>query len=161
MADDIEKIFELTSALRAARELDDRLQALVDRTGLLLNVVRVAAYLLNPEQTRLVATARAGLPIHRAPVEYRMGEGLLGWVAQERQTLRTGDAESDPRFLTRPGMTSRIGSFVGVPLLGRSAVLGVLSATDPEPNAFTQHQERLLVIAAAIGAPLIESLRDR
>ncbi|MBX5481732.1 MAG: GAF domain-containing protein [Myxococcaceae bacterium] len=157
MSDEVARLHELTVALRAPQSLEEVLQTLVDQTSHLLNVVRVAAYLFNADHTRLTATARAGLPIHTAPIEFRIGEGLLGWIAERQVGLRTGDAEADPRFLARPGQTVKIGSFVGVPILGSTTVLGVLSATNPDPHAFGPRDQQLLEIAAALAAPAIEA----
>ena len=40
----------------------------------------------------------------------------MGWIADQGEPILTADAESDPRFVRRPSMVERLGSFVGVPL---------------------------------------------
>ncbi len=153
MADELSLLHQLVVETREAPSSEALLQSLVDRTSGLLGVVRVAAYLFTQDQASLSSVARAGMPIHRTKVEYRPGEGLIGWIAQAHRPLRTGDAEGDPRFLPRQQMTTRIGSFVGVPLLAWGKAVGVLSATHPEPDHFSAHHERLLELAAALCAP--------
>jgi GAF domain-containing protein len=152
LVDEFEVLHALALELRGGALRSEQLQVLVERSWQLLEVTRVAAYQLTSSGTRLISVARAGMPIHRTPVEYRLGEGLIGWIVANQQALRTGDAEGDPRFVPRETMTARIGSFVGVPLVVAGRTVGVLSATYPEPSHFSAHHERLLDIAAAICA---------
>lgn len=152
MAGEIDVLVACAHEVGAARTPEETLQITVDRCALLLGVVRVAAYLLDEQGSRLSATARAGMPIHRLPVHYTPGEGLLGWIAQKQLPLRTGDAESDPRFVPRESATAKLGSFVGVPMIARGRSVGVLSATHPDPDYFSEHHEKLLSVAAALAA---------
>jgi diguanylate cyclase (GGDEF)-like protein len=156
----IERLAAVAHELGLQKTLEEQLQILVERSAELLIVPRVTVRLLDPSGTRLLAKARAGLPLHRGPfAEFGVGEGLIGWVAQTGKPLLAGDAEADPRFARRPGMLEPLGSFVGVPLLAREHCIGVLGASHPEREHFTLEHEQMLTVLAALCAPHIEVAR--
>src|SRR2546423_5823021 len=116
-----------------AATLEEMLQAIVERCADVIGVARVSIRLFDPTHTRLLATARAGKPLHQnATGEYRLGEGLIGWIAERVQPMRTNDAEADPRFVKRPDMVDRMGSFIGAPIVVDKACIGVISAVGAE-----------------------------
>lgn len=133
------------------------LRHVVDETASILDTPRVSLRLL-AESDELLATCRAGQPVHASDVDgegavFARGEGLVGWVAETGEVLRTGRAEDDARFAQRPGQLMRIGSFVGVPLFDRDEVIGVLAAVDAEYDHFTARDAQLLEVVAALCAP--------
>jgi len=156
----------LTLLSSLARELQkphafgDLLQLVVERCAALLGTQRASIRLLDPGGTRLLAVCRTGTPLHLDPKEeFRIGEGLLGWIVQNGEPLRTGDAENDPRFTPRAGMVEPIGSFIGVPLIAGDSALGVLSTSLNRENAFSPEDEEHLTLLAGIAAPHIEIAR--
>ncbi|HZS38855.1 MAG TPA: GAF domain-containing protein, partial [Polyangia bacterium] len=156
----IDELAEVAQALARRTSLDDQLQHLVERTAVLLGVERVGVRLLDPTRGRLIAVARAGAPLHRAPfADFGIGEGLMGWVVQQQKPLTTGDAEADPRFVPREGMLERLGSFVAVPLMVHNACIGVLYASHTQTAQFGADHEQLLTLLAGLCAPHIESAR--
>jgi diguanylate cyclase (GGDEF)-like protein len=117
----------------------------------------VSVRLLDPTRTRLVATCRTGSSLHRdREWRYRLGEGLVGWVAKECEPLRLGHAEEDERFLHRDDQERELGSFIGVPIVSRGQCAGVLSAAHPAFDYFTEEHEKELVLLAALIAPRVE-----
>ena len=118
---------------------------------------RVSLRLLDPSHTQLLATARSGEPLHRETMEFRVGEGLLGWIAAHGEPLCLAEPEADPRFAPRPGM-GPMGAFIGVPIRSGAQVIGVLSAIDPAVR-FDDHHRQLLELVAAMCAPHIELAR--
>jgi diguanylate cyclase (GGDEF)-like protein len=165
----IKKLADTLSALAGlARELEalpeESLEAMLEHvarcTAGLLECPRISVRLLDPTRTRLVAACRAGAPLHvNAGAEFRLGEGLVGWIAERHQPVRTGDAESDSRFQHRPDQVEWMGSFLGVPLTVRGACVGVLSAVNPRSDYFTDEHEDLLTLLAAICVPRVEMAR--
>jgi len=150
----------LTVDLQDRLPLDALLKRIVETGAQLLDTERVSVRLLDPTRTRLLATCRAGSPVHQNPsVEFRLGEGLIGWIAAERRALRTGDAEHDARFVPRDDVKERIGSFLGVPIVVGRTCLGVLSALHPTPDRFDDHAEEVLTLLAGICAPHVEAAR--
>ncbi len=151
---------ELACEVQQPHSLNELLQLIVDRAATLLDCPRVSIRLLDPSATQLLAVCRAGLPLHRNPVvAFRVGEGLMGWIVAEQASIRSGNADDDPRFAPRPGMTERMGSFLGVPLIKDSNSLGVISAVNPTADYFTREHEETLILLASICAPHVEIAR--
>lgn len=79
-----------------------------DGAAALLGVEHVSIRLLDATRTLLLIHARAGDPFHsNTAFEFVMGEGLVGWVAKQGQSLRLEDAENDLRFRPRPDQKRR------------------------------------------------------
>jgi len=158
----VRELKALALALQQPLELDDVLRLTVDTAARLLGTSRASARLLDAEGAKLLAIARAGSPVHRDPDPgWKLGEGLLGWVAAERESLRSGDASEDPRYVIRADLVVPFRSFLGVPIVRGQACLGVLSAVDARPNAFGERAQSLLEMLAASCAPYIEVARLR
>jgi diguanylate cyclase (GGDEF)-like protein len=96
-----------------------------------------------------------------ASMRFVMGEGLVGWVAQKVQVLRLGRADEDARFVARPGMRTRIRSFLGAPLVVGGACIGVIAAVSPDPSVFGLRDQERLMLASALCAPHVQIARLR
>jgi signal transduction histidine kinase len=87
--------------------------------------------------------------------------GLLGAMLESEQPYRTGDIHDDPRFRgwwprTHPDMRS----FLGVPIVSRTGVIGAFYLTEKEgaPD-FSAADQRLIEMLAAHAAIAIENAR--
>lgn len=151
---------ELAVRLQEKLTLDQMLALIVECGSRAIGCPHTSLRLLDATRTRLLVTARAGRSIHsRGDIEFRIGEGLVGWVAAEAEVLRVGEATQDPRFVLRPDMAVQIRSFLGVPLIVGGVCIGVLSAASPEPDAFTAAHAETLTLIAAICTPRLEVAR--
>ena len=140
--------------------LDEVLQLVVDGAADLAGAERASIRLLDAGRSRLLAICRAGQPLHENPdMEFKLGEGLIGWIAKEHKPILSGAASSDPRFVQRPGLRTNVASFVGVPLLAAEHCLGVLSVVHPERDHFGEDDLETLVLLAAFSAPHVEIAR--
>lgn len=156
----LETLTRFARVVQTRLALEQLLQSVASTAAALGQTSRASVRLLDPSRSRLLAVARSGEAVHAdASYEFRRGEGLLGWVVDAGEPLRSADAERDPRFVQRPDQQQRVGSFLGVPLIAGASCLGVLSATHPTPAHFTQEHEALFVLLAAIAAPHLEVAR--
>ena len=157
MSDSLTVLTELTLQLHRPMDLDEMLQLIADRTASLIRSPLVSVRLLDSTRTRLVATCRTGASLHKdRAFRYRLGEGLVGFVAQECEPLRLSNAENDPRFLQREDKERPVASFLGVPIVSQGACSGVLSAAHPSLDYFTEEHEKQLTLLAALIAPRVE-----
>ncbi len=162
MAIDVQALVALTQELQRAAHLEAMLQQLVGRVAALLDVERASVRLLDDTRLRLLLGARAGEPMHDVEtMEFALGEGLVGWVAQYAQPLRTGDAAVDSRFVHRAGMRPGFHSFLGVPLMDGAICIGVLSVVHALPAYFEAEHEELLSLVAGMSAPYLQIARLR
>jgi diguanylate cyclase (GGDEF)-like protein len=157
----VARIAQLARELAHSVPLEEQLQRTVDCAAAILDAPRASVRLFDAARSRLIAKCRFGEPLHpgTAAAEFRVGEGLLGWIADENQPLRTGDAPSDARYVQKSDVVEPFLSFIGVPLTSGNVCFGVISATSPTPNAFTEEHESLLSLLAGLCAPHLEMAR--
>jgi sigma-B regulation protein RsbU (phosphoserine phosphatase) len=86
----------------------------------------------------------------------KLGEGVVGWVAQTRQSALVNDVQQDARYLPAVAYTR---SELAVPLLAADQLVGVMNVESSRLNAFTPDDERLLQTLAGQLAVLIENAR--
>jgi diguanylate cyclase (GGDEF)-like protein len=91
-----------------------------------------------------------------------MGEGLTGWVAENRKAIVNGNPSVEPGYLNDPAKFSRLNSALAVPLEDSSGVVGVLAVYRLERNAFTREQLRILqAVASKVAVAVRNSLMYR
>ena len=160
MLQHLRSLVNLTEELQLPQTLEEMLQRVVDRAAVLLGTGYASIRLLDATRTRLLIGCRAGAPLHRnASFEFKVGEGLVGWVAQQRQTISLADCESDPRYLSRPDLRTPFRSFLGVPLVFEGNCIGVLSMVHPDKGYFDEEDEQVLQLLAGMCAPHLEIAR--
>jgi diguanylate cyclase (GGDEF)-like protein len=158
----VDSLLQIIDGIGDCIDLDRALEQVARRTAELLGIERVSLRLLDDTRTRLLVAARSGSPIHEdARTEFRVGEGLIGWVVAQRRVLRLANAEVDARFVPKPGMRGAIGSFLGAPILDEEGCIGVLAASAPTPGAFSAGDERLMRLITGIVAPHLQVGRLR
>jgi diguanylate cyclase (GGDEF)-like protein len=153
-------IATLASEIHQTQALETLLQSIVERCAALLLTERVSIRLLDNSRTQLMTTYRHGDPLHSSSIQdFKVGDGLLGWIAKEGKPILSEEPERDPRFMFRPDMKEAMGSFIGVPLVTAEGCIGVLSAVHKEQAYFTARHLDMLTIIAALSAPYIEIAR--
>ena len=86
---------------------------------------------------------------------------IAGWIVTNRQTVRTEDVHADPRFFGKveeaTGYETK--SMLGVPLITKEKVVGVLEVLNRHNGKFTVGDENLLLVLGAQAAVAIENAR--
>ncbi len=120
-----------------------------------------SAYLLEPDRANLVLAATLGLR-RECVGNLRMGvqEGLTGLVAEQVRPVAVEQVKNHPRFKYFPEVgEDPYQSFLGVPLIDRGVLQGVLVVQTVEARAFPENEIRLLVEAANRVAPVVSEAR--
>ncbi|HEX3997806.1 MAG TPA: alpha-glucan family phosphorylase [Pirellulales bacterium] len=120
-----------------------------------------SVYLLEPDRANLVLAATVGLrPDSVGRVRMRLDEGLAGLVAEQFKPLMVEDAARHPRFkYFRESGEDQYRSFLGVPLVDRGLLQGVLIVQTAESRTFSEEEMQLMVDAGAQLGPLISETR--
>jgi phosphotransferase system enzyme I (PtsP) len=88
----------------------------------------------------------------------RVGEGLVGDIAQHARPLALADAQSHPQFAYRPETGEEIyHSLMGVPILRGGRVLGVLVVQNRSRRHYTEEEIEALQTTAMVVAELVAS----
>jgi starch phosphorylase len=116
-----------------------------------------SAYLLEPDRANLVLAATVGLRRECiGNLRMAINEGLAGLVAEQMHPVAVGLAQSHPRFkYFREAGEDAYQSFLGVPLIDRGVLQGVLVVQTIEPRAFREDEIHMLTQAAAQVAPVV------
>ena len=96
----LEILLQLTAQLTDDRPLEDFLKAVTDASLEMLPAEHSSIRLLDPSRSMLLSGARSGSGESDRPMEFRRGEGVLGWVVDHSQPVRIGDTSQDPRWMT-------------------------------------------------------------
>src|SRR6202040_607791 len=110
-----------------------------------------SAYLLEPDRANLVLAATIGLR-RECVGQLRMAihEGLAGLVAEQVRPVPVVQAHTHPRFKYFPEAgEDEYQSFLGVPLIHRGVLQGVLVVQTMEPRVFRKDEIQMLTEAAA------------
>jgi starch phosphorylase len=120
-----------------------------------------SAYLLEPDRANLVLAATVGLRRECiGNLRMAINEGLAGLVAEQMHPVAVGLAQSHPRFkYFREAGEDAYQSFLGVPLIDRGVLQGVLVVQTIEPRAFREDEIHMLTQAAAQVAPVVSEAR--
>jgi starch phosphorylase len=120
-----------------------------------------SVYLLESDRTNLVLAATIGLrPESVGRVRMRLNEGLVGLVAEQLRPQVVADATTHPRFkYFREAGEDPYRSFLGVPVVDRGVLQGVLVLQTTESRSFSPDEVRMLVTAGAQLAPIVSEAR--
>jgi starch phosphorylase len=120
-----------------------------------------SAYLLEPDRSNLVLAATLGLhPRSIGTLRMPLHEGLTGLVAELVVPVAVDDVRSHPRFkYFKESGEEEYHSFLGVPLVDRGILQGVLVVQTKEPRIFRENEIRMLAEAAAQVAPVVSEAR--
>ena len=120
-----------------------------------------SAYLLEPDRANLVLAATVGLR-RECIGNLRMAvhEGLTGLVAELVRPVSVEQVKNHPRFkYFRDAGEDAYQSFLGVPLIDRGVLQGVLVVQTIEARVFSEDEIRMLTEAATQVAPVVSEAR--
>jgi signal transduction histidine kinase len=160
--EDVERLHglqALTDAALAHLDLEQLLGSLLVRTRELLGVDTCAVLLLDEEANELVARAAVGIEEEvEQGVRIPVGRGFAGRVAAGRAPVILDDV--DHADVLNPILREKgIKSLLGVPLLVRGEVIGVLHVGVLKHRAFGDDDVELLQLAADRAALAIDHAR--
>src|ERR1700728_1356207 len=120
-----------------------------------------SAYLLEPDRSNLVLAATLGLhPRCIGTLRMPLHEGLSGLVAEQLLPVAVSDAREHPRYqYFKESGEDEYHSFLGVPLIDRGILQGVLVVQTKDPRIFRELEIRMLVDAASEVAPVVSEAR--
>ncbi|MFD2190728.1 phosphoenolpyruvate--protein phosphotransferase [Pistricoccus aurantiacus] len=151
----------IVQEVNGARTLEAALSTMVRRTRKAMQTDVCSFYLYDTELERLVLMETIGLkPQAVGRVSLRLGDGLVGWVAEREEPLNLEDATAHPSFRYFPETgEERYSSFLGVPIIHQRHMLGVLVVQQQDNRRYDEGDEAFLVtMAAQLGGVLAHAL---
>ena len=154
-------LFELSRELGNSLSLDETLSVLAVRLKRLVPYDSIAIYVL--KNGRLIPEYVSGDNFRLfSSLQIPLGEGVSGWVADNRKPILNGNPSVEPGYLQDPTRFSTLQSVLAVPLEGVNGVVGVLALYRSERDAFTKDNLRiLLAITSKIALSVENALKYR
>src|SRR6202045_1840279 len=120
-----------------------------------------SAYLLEPDRANLVLAATVGLRRECiGTLRMAVHEGLTGLVAEQVSPVSVEHVRTHPRFkYFKASGEDNLQSFLGVPLIERGVLQGVLVIQTIETRIFREDEIRMLSEAATEVAPIVSEAR--
>jgi signal transduction histidine kinase len=86
---------------------------------------------------------------------------IAGWIVNNRKPVRVANVHNDPRFFGEVEETTGFStdSILGVPLITKNKIVGVLEAINKQKGKFTDADESMLLVLGAQAAVAIENAR--
>jgi phosphotransferase system enzyme I (PtsP) len=149
--------------INAAHDLHEALSLIVTEVKAAIHTDVCSVYMTDPVRGEHVLMATDGLrPDAVGKVRLKLGQGLTGLVASRAEPVNVEDAPAHPafRYIAATGEAPFHG-FIGVPIIRRGKVLGVLVAQQREQRKYTADEEAFLVTLGAQLAGCINQVEIR
>jgi|HubBroStandDraft_1064217.scaffolds.fasta_scaffold02327_9 diguanylate cyclase (GGDEF)-like protein/putative nucleotidyltransferase with HDIG domain len=141
---EVQLLFELVQDLGNSLSLDETLSVVAARLKRIIPYDAIAIYVrldrklvpqyVNGEDFRLFSS-----------LEIPVGEGLSGWVAENRKPILNGNPSVEPGYLSDPAKFSTLRSALAVPLEGLNGAIGVMTLYRAASDAFSRDHLRILL----------------
>ena len=159
---------EKTREVNVLHRITDSISNTLDLEAVLKHIVEIVVevtkadacllYLLSDGQDELILRASKNPhPKLIGRITIGMGEGITGWVAQERtRVVIPSNASDDPRFKFFHNLPEdRYQAFVSVPIMAKKEVVGVINAQHKRPKRYRPDELALLsTIANQVGGAI-------
>jgi len=146
---EVQLLLELVQDLGNSLSLDETLSVVAARLKKIVPYDAIAIYVrlggkliphyVNGEDFRLFSS-----------LKILMGEGLSGWVAENRKPILNGNPSMEFRYLSDPAKKhSSLRSALAVPLEGLSGAIGVMTLYRADRDAFSRDHLRILLAVSS------------
>jgi diguanylate cyclase (GGDEF)-like protein/putative nucleotidyltransferase with HDIG domain len=152
-------MFELSQDLGNSLSLGETLSVLSVRLRKLVPYDSMAVFL--SKEGRLIPELVSGDNFRLlSSLNINVGEGICGWVAENRKPIVNGDPTMEAGYTPDPAKFTTQRSVLAVPLEGLNGVVGVLAMYGADKDAFTaDHLRILLAISSKIALSMENALK--
>ena len=160
--DQLKRLVELSVSLNSTLDLDALLQQITSTATELLDCEAASILLYDEKNPRLYFAAATGSdPKKLAEVPVPIEGSLAGTIFRTNRSIILNNVEQDPRHysLVSEHIQFHVQSLLGVPMLIKDRIIGVLEAVNKRNGEFTIHDETILLVIAAHAAIAINNAR--
>lgn len=153
------RILNITSDLREELYGDILLDKIMDYAISITRAKAGSLLLLNEEKDLTFKIVRGEKNDSLIGTSIKKGKGIAGWVAEQGQTLRLNNGESDPRFSREIDKItmSPASSILCVPLKTQDGVIGVLELIRDKYNFRERDEEISIYLAEQAALSIIKA----
>ena len=144
---------QITDSFDEKEILQRTLKAVVDKFGYAEAAISL---MVNDDDLEVVAITGTEDFGYRPGYQQKVGKGIIGHVAQIREPYITDDISKDPYYFSS---AKRRGSAVGIPMLDKDVLLGVIYVESTTQNEFSYDDMRTLQTLADQIATALQKAR--
>ena len=163
LADKLRLLLEITRKISRSLNLEEVLAQVMDTLDSLLPYDAAGIYIIRRDP-HLSEGGTASLVFHAEAVRgydieelmelrLKLGEGLIGWVAQTGEAIVVSDVSRDKRYVNARHETR---SEVVAPIISNDSVIGVFDLESDDLGAYGEDDKELLMLLASQVAIIVE-----
>ncbi len=146
-------LYRIAEELKNLNDLDQFLDKVLEVIQSVSKHHILTLFVKDSEGNLRVAAAK-GFPVSPRGIVITKGKGLVGLVAETKESVLVNDTDINERYISPVGM--KTGSNLAVPLLLGDELIGVLDVENKEKNAFTSDDLRFYEALSAYLATAVE-----
>lgn len=148
---DLKLLVDVSSIISSSLELNELMPLVMEKAQDVMDAEACSILFYNPEINKLefevaISSEDSTSNILKKTITLDMGQGIAGWVAENRQPLIIEDVSKDDRFFKgadkMTGFTTN--GIIAMPLIGRSGLIGVVEIINPGQNDLDREIFQLL-----------------
>jgi len=159
--DDYRRLIEIARDLASTLDLDTLLYRIVKVAAEIANAEEASILLYDDVMRQLHFQVATNMEANMRGVAVPLEGSIAGWILTNRKPVRIGDVQDDDRYF--PGVENATSyatqSLLGVPLITKDKVVGVLEVLNKKEGHFSKADEELLLVLGAQAAVAIENTR--
>ncbi len=152
---------DITLSLTSTLSLEDIFDKVANPIRRIVNAESVSIGLYNPRANEIVFVQELLGPLFQnlPTIRLKPGQGIAGWVLQNKEPVLVDDVYNDPRFSSQADDTSGFttSSILCVPLTVEGNAIGILEAVNKHIGQFDESDLHLM---QAIASPLAIALEN-
>lgn len=158
----LEKMIQVTRALREAFDLQSLLTEITNSIAALVDCEKSSILLVNPQTNQLYFASASGTQFSQLESFVVPPQSIAGTIVQERKAIVVDNAQTDPRFFAQvdhaTGQITK--TLMGVPMEIGGRVIGALEALNKKNDVqFDEQDIETLLMFAPQAAAAIENTR--
>jgi diguanylate cyclase (GGDEF)-like protein/putative nucleotidyltransferase with HDIG domain len=158
---EVQMLFEMSRDLGNSLSLNETLSVLAMRLKRIVPHDAIAIYI--QRSRKLIPEYVSGDDFRLfSSLEIPVGQGLSGWVAENRKPIVNGNPSVEPGYLNDATRFSTLRSALAVPLEGLNGIVGVLTLYHAAKDAFNNdHLRVLLALSSKVSLSIENALKYR
>ena len=156
------RLIEISRDLASTLDLDTLLDDIVHASADITHAEAASILLYDDTARQLYFQVATNIeePIMRGLI-VPLDKSIAGWIVTNRKSVRIDDAHKDERYFSDVEQTIGYStkSLLGIPLITKNKVVGVLEVLNKKRGRFTDPDESMLTVLGAQAAVAIENAR--
>ena len=159
--DDYRRLIEIARDLASTLDLDTLLYRIVKVAAEITDAAEASILLYDDAKRQLHFQVATNMDPNMRGVDVPLEGSIAGWILSNRKAVRIGDVQDDSRYFSgvENATSYATQSILGVPLITKDKVVGVLEVLNKKEGSFSEIDEELLLVLAAQAAVAIENTR--